>query len=53
MWSLSRLHTDKADAQHLVLLRPRCERPRDYCPAEQRDKVAPPQDEHTAFLLAI
>ena len=34
MWSLSRLHTDKADAQHLwLLLRPRRERPRRWCMA--------------------
>src|SRR6516164_241070 len=28
MWGLSGLHTDKADAQHLVLLRVRRKRPR-------------------------
>jgi len=39
MWGLSRLHTDKADAQHLVLLRPRRERPSGRA-AEQCDEVA-------------
>jgi hypothetical protein len=39
MWSLSRLHTDKADAQHLGLLRPRRQRPRGRR-AEKRDKLA-------------
>src|SRR5215472_13235284 len=41
MWSLSRLHTDKANAQHLVLLRARRERPRRSRAAEQRDEIAP------------
>src|SRR5262245_27539968 len=39
MWSFSRLHTDKADAQHLVLLRPCRERPPRRA-AEQRDEIA-------------
>src|SRR5256886_128575 len=41
MLSLSRLHTDKADAQHLMLLRARRERPRHRRAAEQRDALAP------------
>src|SRR5262249_25595051 len=40
MWSFSRLHTDKADAQHLVLLRPCRERPSRRCAAEKRDELA-------------
>jgi hypothetical protein len=40
MWSLSRLHTNKADAQHLGLLRPRRQRPRRRRAAEQRDERA-------------
>src|SRR5262245_22641973 len=43
MWSLSRLHTDKADAQHLVLLRTRRERPRRRCAAECGQQF-PPSD---------
>src|SRR5262245_9812401 len=40
-WGLSRLHTDKSDAQHLwVLLRTRRERPRGHA-TEQRDEFAP------------
>src|SRR6516164_1652082 len=40
MWCLSRLHTDKADTQHLrLLLRARRERPRCNA-AEQRDELA-------------
>jgi hypothetical protein len=42
MWGLSRLHTDKADAQHLwLLLRARRERPCGRCAANQRDELAP------------
>src|SRR5262249_33957742 len=41
MWSVSRLHTDKADTQHLwLLLRARRERPRHGRTAEQRDELA-------------
>jgi hypothetical protein len=41
MWGVSRLHTDKADTQHLwLLLRARRERPRSST-AEQRDEPAP------------
>jgi hypothetical protein len=41
-WGLSRLHTDKADAQHLwLLLRARRQRQRDRA-AEQRYELAPP-----------
>jgi hypothetical protein len=40
MWGVSRLHTDKADAQHLVLLRARRERPRSRRAAQQRDELA-------------
>jgi hypothetical protein len=40
MWGVSRLHTDKADAQHLRLLGARRERPRGRA-AEQRDELAP------------
>jgi hypothetical protein len=41
-WGLSRLHTDKADAQHLwLLLRARRERPRRRA-AEHTEKCAPP-----------
>ena len=50
MWSLSRLHTDKANAQHLVLLRPCRERPRDHCATDQRDELAPLHVEHGDFL---
>jgi hypothetical protein len=42
MWGVSRLHTDKADTQHLwLLLRARRERPHSRCAAEQRDERAP------------
>src|SRR5262245_8712926 len=40
MWGLSGLHTDKADAQHLVLLGLRRKRPRRRA-AEERDELAP------------
>src|SRR5262249_61436731 len=39
MWGLSRLHAGKAEAQHLVLLRARRERPCRRA-AEQRDERA-------------
>src|SRR5262249_25861116 len=39
MWSFSRLHTDKADAQHLVLLRPCRDRPSRRA-ADQRHEIA-------------
>src|SRR6516165_11256291 len=42
MWSLSRLHAGKAEAQHLGLLRPRRERPRDGRAADKRDELAAP-----------
>src|SRR4029077_10039742 len=43
MWGVSRLHTDKADTQHLwLLLPPRRERPRGRCAAEKRDERAAP-----------
>src|SRR5262249_53228232 len=45
MWGVSRLHTDKADTQHLwLLLRARLERPKKLKrrrAAEQRDELAP------------
>ena len=48
MWSLSRLHTDKADAQHLVLLRPRREGPRGSRAAECSQQLPPSDgDSHT------
>src|SRR5947209_16627964 len=48
-WELSRLHTDKADTQHLRLqLRPRRERPRRRRTAEQPYELAPPHVEHGA-----
>jgi hypothetical protein len=43
MWGVSRLHTDKAAAQHLRLeLRARRERPCHDCAAEQLYELAPP-----------
>src|SRR5262249_55983231 len=43
MWGVSRLHTDKADTQHLwLLLRARHNRPRRRRGAHQRDEVASP-----------
>src|SRR5262249_49952263 len=41
MWSLSRLHAGKAEAQHLVLLRAPRKRRRSRRAAEQRDEDAP------------
>jgi hypothetical protein len=41
-WGLSRLHTDKADAQHLrLLLRARRKRQRNYRAADETDELAP------------
>jgi hypothetical protein len=41
MWGLSRLHTDKADTQHLrLLLRARRERPTDQGAPEQPNELA-------------
>src|SRR5205823_7427787 len=50
MWGLSGLHTDEANAQHFALLSARHER-QDRRATDQRDKLAPPQAEHTASLL--
>jgi hypothetical protein len=42
MWGVSRLHTDKADTQHLwLLLRARRERPGRRSAAKQDDDIAP------------
>jgi hypothetical protein len=43
MWGVSRLHTDKADTQHLrLLLRARRERPTSRrAAAKQDDEIAP------------
>jgi len=52
MWGLSGLHTDKADAYHLVLLRTSRKRPRSRRTAEQRDEFAPSYVKHGNFLPA-
>jgi hypothetical protein len=45
MWSLSRLHPDKADAQYLrLLLRARHERPRDRRTTDKGDEFPSPHD---------
>ena len=50
MWGLSGLHTDKADAQHLVLLRARRERPNKRRSrrrtANEHNELAPSHVEH-------
>jgi hypothetical protein len=52
MGGLSRLHTDKADTQHLRLLLRAChERPRGCRAAEHRNEIAPPKLEHAASPL--
>jgi hypothetical protein len=55
MWGLSGLHTDEADAKHLVLLRARRERPRCRRAAEQRDEGTPFQliELHSSILFEI
>src|SRR5262249_38906687 len=52
MWSLSRLHPDKADAQHLVLLRPRRDRPRCRAAEERYERAALHRSNHSIISSA-
>src|SRR5256886_5293118 len=51
-WELSRLHTDKADTQHLWLLRVRRKRQRSRRTAKKRDELSPSHAEHRASSSA-